>query len=166
MERGQAICFAHYKKDEEGNDVLLGYRQDTFGTLGKDWAKIYHYSENQVKIVLDGINYNLGDKKPSVMQALKDMGATVVGGGDMDSAIKHEEKIYQDGQDAGAFEVRVTECPDYPTEREFDLAKAEWVENIDWTYPRDAMRRWLSTPEEHVVLETHYFSKVGKINLQ
>lgn len=162
----KSICFAHYKKDEEGNDVLLGYRQDTFGTLGKEWAKIYGYSPEQVRIITDSINYTLGEPKPSFFEALKKQGAAVVMGGTIDGAIAHEKKIYEDAQDAGAFEVRVLECPGYPTEREFNIGTAEWEEKTVWTYPKEAMKEWLANPSEHVTLETYYFSKVGKLNLQ
>jgi len=165
----QAIAFAHYKKDKHGNDVLLGYRQDTFGTLGFDWVKIYYYSKSQVDIVLKGVNYNLGEKKPSLGEALKKIGATVINReGDLllDKMIEAENKIYQDAQDAGAFEVRVLKCPSYPIEREFNVEKAEWEEKIIWIYPKAEMTEWLKHPETHEVIETHYFSKVGKINLQ
>ncbi len=163
----QPIVFAHYKKDEQGKDVLLGYRCDSFGTLRKDSAKIYTYSKEQIEIVLRGVEYNLGDKKPSFFEQLKKMGAVVMNPGvSIDDAIKGEEKIYQDGQDAGAFEVRVLKSPGYPVEREFDVEKAEWVEKRVWQYPKDEMDLWISTPEEHEVIETHYFSKVGRLNLQ
>lgn len=166
---GQSIVFAHYKKDEHGKDVLLGYRQDTFGTLGTKWAKIYTYSKEQVETVLKGIDYNLGEQKPSLGEALKKMGAVVMnkeGNVLLDKMIESEKKIYQDAQDAGAFEVRVLKSPGYPVEREFDVEKAEWIEKRVWQYPKEEMDAWLATPEEHEVIETHYFSKVGRLNLQ
>lgn len=160
----KSIVFAHYKNGE-----LLGYRADTLGTLVRDFPKIYPYSKEQVDIVLRGIHSTLGEKKPGLGELLEKMGAVVItseGSCSPNIITQAEDKIYQDGQDAGAFEVRILVCPDKIYEREFDVSSASWKISSWGQYPVEEMRVWLEHPENHEVIETHYFSKVGQINLQ
>lgn len=146
----QPIVFAFYR-----NGRLVGYRQDTIGSIGMEYPKIYSaYSKEQVETVLKNIEHNV--KNPSGFG--KALGIDVIA--------EREEEIHQFHQDNRAFEVRVLKSPGYPVEREFDVTKAEWVENIVWSYPTEEINKWLETPEEHEVIETHYFSLVGRMNLQ
>ena len=160
----QSIVFAHYKNDE-----LLGYRCDTFGTILKNSAKIYTYSKDQVETVIKNINYTLGEKKPNLGDVLTKQGIEAVdmNGNPINSLIsKREEEIYQQGQDAGAFEVRVLKCPDKIYEKHFDVEKAEWVEDVWGIYPVEEMKIWMDHPETHECIEKHYFSIVGQIDLR
>jgi len=160
----QSIVFAHYKNNE-----LLGFRSDTFGTLTMDQPKIYTYSKNQVETVINNINYTLGEKKQSLGALLQQKNIPTIGmdGNDIGSILEEaEEKIYQQGQDAGAFEVRVVKCIDKVFEKQFDVEKAEWVEDRLGHYPMEELQIWLQHPENHECIETHYFSKVGRLNLQ
>jgi hypothetical protein len=49
-DKGQSIVFAFWVNSE-----LKGFRADTFNTITQDRAKIYTYTPQQVKIVLDGV---------------------------------------------------------------------------------------------------------------
>ena len=146
----QSIVFAFYK-----NGKLVGYRQDTIGSIGMEYPKIYStYSKEQVETVLKNIEHNVKDSTGFG----KALGIDVVA--------EREQQVHELLQDQKAFEVRVLKSPGYPVEREFDVAKTEWVENIVWSYPSEEINKWLETPEEHEVIETHYFSLVGRMNLQ
>jgi len=125
----QSIVFAHYKNNE-----LLGYIADTFGTLLKDAAKIYTYSPEQVETVLKNINYTLGEKKENLGEVLTKQGIEAVDmqGNSLNSFItQREEEIYKQGQDAGAFEVRVLKCPEKIYEKNFNVETATW-ETSPW----------------------------------
>lgn len=154
----QSIAFAHYKNGE-----LIGYRQDTFGTLGKDWAKLYTYSKDQVETVLTNIRYTLGSKKKGVGETLLKLGIDPQNATLLKEA---EDKTYEEGQKLGAFEVRVVKAPDKIYEREFDVQNAEWVTSPWGQYPAEEMKAWLENPETHETIETHFFSMEGQLNMQ
>lgn len=154
----QSIAFAHYKNGE-----LLGWRQDSFGTVGKKSMKIYQYSKDQVETVLRGIRSNLGRKKDGFGDALEKIGADPKA---VDIIKKAEDKIYEEGQKLGAFEVRVEKAPQAIYEKEFDVKKAEYVTSMWPTYNQEEINEWLQHPENHEVMETHYFSMEGQVSLQ
>lgn len=136
----QAVVFAFYKDDK-----LIGYRQDTLGTIG-DQPKIYNSSRSQIETVLRNITNNI-IKLPQLgsflgVKAIEDA----------------ENKIHEMLQDEKAFEVRVVESPDYEVDDEGHV--------ILGSYPFGAIEEWKQYPETHKVLETHYFSINGLINQQ
>ena len=145
----QSIVFAHYKGDK-----LLGYRQDTFGTLGLDWAKVYGaYSKEQVDTVLDNIADALeSDGKTGAILGIPELSAG-------------EAAIRKSMVDARAFEVRVIAFPVSAFEKELNVETGEWEENYVGILKED-VDKFIASPEEHVVLETHYFTFDGQINLQ
>jgi hypothetical protein len=79
---------------------------------------------------------------------------------------EREEQIHDMLQDKKIFEVRVVKCPGYPIEKRFDVATAEWVEESTWKYPSEEIKKWMETPEDHEIIERHYFGMGGLINLQ
>lgn len=158
-----SIVFGHYKNGE-----LLGYRADTFGTLTKRLPKIYTYSPEQVETILKNIKSTLGEKKPSLGEALEKMGTVFINqdGQEIGNVLKEaEEKIYQQGQEARAFEVRVEICPDKIYEENFNVKTARYEKDIWPTYPIEEMTTWLASPSTHKVIETHYFTLTGELNL-
>jgi hypothetical protein len=143
----QAIAFAFYKHGK-----LIGYRQDTVGTIG-DIPKIYHYSEGQVDTVLKNIDFDVregGTFGKALMNCNPEVAQLIA---------TREDEVHQLLQDKRAFEVRVVECPDYP--QEFDVPTASYV--CTWEYPMAEIKSWAQNPEEHTVLESHFFSMDGLI---
>ncbi len=154
MEEKQAIAFAFYRNGE-----LLGYRADTVGTISKKFVKIYHYSPEQVETCLTNIRHNVKNSD-GIGKALE----SCFGKDPLTDLISEgEKKIHDTLQDARAFEVRVVKCPGYP--KVFDVNKAEYVIDI-WEYPTEEINAWKADPDSHEVIETHYFSFDGQLNLQ
>ncbi len=151
----QSIVFEHWK-----NGKFLGYRADTFGSLTKDWAKLYTYSENQVEIVLSGVRGNLQHNKPLMGEVLKNIGANPI---IADLVSKRETEIYENAQKARAFEVRVVKAPSKVYERFFNVEKAEWEISPFGEYPEN-FKEWCNDYENHETIETHYFSLDGQLN--
>jgi hypothetical protein len=150
---GKAIVFAIYK-----NDRLIGYRQDTCGTIGTDVAKIYHYSKNQVEVVLSNISSQLKDKGNHIAKIFEMCGYTTE---PVVAEVKaHDEEMFNKMADEIVFEVRVLESPDRP--KEFDVKTATYVPT--WEYPREEMDRWIQTPEDHVIIEKYMFTEHGLIS--
>lgn len=153
----QYIAFAHYKGDQ-----LLGYRADTFGTLHMTEPKLYVYSKEQVEIVLKGVRYSLGERKETLGSVLAKIGADPEACKLIEDA---ESKIYEQGQEARAFEVRVVKAPAKIREREFDISTATWKEG--WPeYDMPALKLWLEHPENQEIIETHHFSFLNQLNMQ
>lgn len=154
MTKDVYCAFALYKAGE-----LIGYRQDTFGTIGKDGAKIYPYTESQCEICLKNTQDQIMKRGDGIGKALKNAGFM----GDVLEIIEAQEKeMYQKLEDARAFEVRVVKAP--APEYEFDVKKAEYVRT--WTWDPFAIKQWLENPDEHEVLEMHHYSIAGKLILQ
>jgi len=151
----QSIVFAFYKNDE-----LIGYRQDTCGTIGLDFAKIYTYSKEQVATVLENINYNVQHKE-GYGKALENAYKDKIDKNVTDIISNAEEKVHYLLQDKKAFEVRVLKAPAYIYEKNFNIEKAEWVIDTFPQYPYEEMERWLQYPEQHECIEVHYFSMDG-----
>lgn len=153
---GQAIAFAVYK-----NDKLIGYRQDSFGSLGTEWAKIYTYSEEQVKTVMDNIGYQIEKRGDGIGKAFKSAGYE----GDVLNRISaQEQKSYE--KLGKVFEVRVLKCPERIEERTFNISTASWETNPYGEYPTEAMKTWLAAPETHETIESKLFTFEGQVNLQ
>ena len=107
----KSCVFAYFKDDE-----FLGFRMDTFGTLGKDWAKVYTYSPEQVEIIKKNTEQELSNGGTSFMKALFGMGGTPMNiEGDLldkNSIIDQVSKGEQEKRQWGKFELRVLEwCP-------------------------------------------------------
>ncbi len=147
MESKVPIAFAFYK-----NDVLIGYRLDTIGTIKLSPPKIYYYSKSQVETVLHNIQHNVLNKEGFG----KALGVKFLE--------ETEESIHNMLQDERAFEVRVVKCPGYPIEKEFDIEQKKFVERISWEYPLEEIRAWMQNEDSHEVIETHYFSVTGLIS--
>ena len=145
----QAIVFAVYKNNE-----FKGFRQDTFGTLGSNWAKIYTYSKSQVETVIKNMEHNL---KPDA----KTLGS-ILGSDTLDASEKAIDKKYQD---MVGFEVRVLKGPSSTYEKNFDVVKAEYVEDTFPTYNQEEFKTLLQNPDDAEVIETHHFALQGVLNL-
>lgn len=141
----QSIVFAFYK-----NDTLIGYRLDTMGSIGMEYPKIYSYSKEQVETVIKNVLYNLMHEEAFG----KALGC--------DRIAQREKETFDLLQGQKVFELRVLKCPS--KEKEFDIEKAEWVVN-HFSYPAEEIAIWLQTPENHEIIETHYFSMSGLMEL-
>lgn len=150
----QAIAFAFYKNGE-----LMGYRQDTVGTIGMH-PKIYTYSKEQVDIVLSNVNSNI--KNPDGFgKAL----ASVLGKSKETTILSNAERnVHNKLQEAKAFEVRVVKAPAYEYTEYYSEAAGKMIKYP--VHPKEAIDEWIKTPENHEVIETHYFSFNGLINEQ
>jgi hypothetical protein len=151
MSKGSPITFAFYKDDE-----LVGYRQDTVGTIG-DKPKIYHYDADQVQSVLNNITHNVRDKRPGIVDYIKNRSpkaGAVLGNTYKNINTKLKNLI--------TFEVRVLECPENEYYVEY---MGEENTEFKWPiYPKEAMQAWMQLPEdERTVIETHYFGVDGLI---
>lgn len=146
----QPIVFAFYK-----NDQLIGYRLDTIGSISKEVPpKIYYYSKSQVDTVLENIQFNVKNRKAI---------GNILGS---DELAEHEAAIHDLLKDKKIFEVRVLKSPGYPIEKRFDVETAEWVEERTWEYPLEEVIEWMDNPQDHEMIETHWFGMNGLINLQ
>jgi hypothetical protein len=103
----QQVIFATYKDGE-----LQGFRADSFGTLSKDYPKIYGYTPEQVQVVLDNVKSELNRAGSTFFKVLSGKNTVAIStqSGEeiaMDSVIdrvaKQEDKLRQ----LGEFEVRV-----------------------------------------------------------
>lgn len=154
MKDSTPIAFAYYKDGK-----LIGYRADTAGTISKTSPKIYHYSKKQVETVLENIEYNVKNSKGIGDALLEVYGENPVA----TLLAKKELEVHELLQDKRAFKIRVVEAPE--KEKEFNVETAQWEVN-HWSYPHAEVKIWLQKPEEHNILETHYFSMEGRLNLQ
>lgn len=93
-------------------DNLIGWRMDTFNTLGST-PKIYTYSENQVKIVLDNIQSSLEGKGSGFFKELMKYNGSMAG-----QALTHTEEQEQKLQELGTYRVKIYECPGYEKDEE------------------------------------------------
>lgn len=141
------ILFAFYK-----NNNFIGWRQDTFGTIGKDGAKIYPYTEDQVKTVLNNISKNLDG--PSSFGKL--LGVKIIE--------EAENKIYEEISKNQAFEVRVIKGPTEIYEENFNVKTARYEKDRFPTYNSEELQNIVQNPDDQEVLETHYFSLSGKLS--
>ncbi len=95
------------------NNEFKGFRQDTFGTLGKNWAKVYGYSPEQVEIIKKNTEDELNNTGTSFMKALFGMNTVPVNieGQELDknSIIDQVSKGEQEKRNWGNFELRVLE---------------------------------------------------------
>lgn len=110
----QAIVFAYWV-----NEKLMGFRADTWGTISMTHPKIYHYSEEQVTIVLNNTKNSLSNVGAGLMKflfkdgakALNMSGEEIIDGGkqaiDIVSGTEHQLREWNE------FELRVHPFIDY-----------------------------------------------------
>ena len=95
------------------NNEFKGFRQDTFGTIGKDWAKVYTYSPSQVETIKKNTEQELNNTGTSFMKALFGMNTVPMNmEGDIldkNSIIDQVSKGEQEKRNWGDFELRVLE---------------------------------------------------------
>jgi hypothetical protein len=106
--RKPSIVFAFYDMDNN----FIGFRQDTFGTIGKDYAKIYHYSESQVKTVLDNISGITKGVWEEAAHKLSEISDFSFGKELQEHAKKNADML----RDYKAFRVKIIPCPDFDNE--------------------------------------------------
>lgn len=107
METSQTVAFATYKDNK-----LVGYRQDTFGTLGKTWFKPYSYNPEQVDTILKNVKAEMNHAGTEFMKALAGMNthAININSGDkitMSSVVEKVLKQENELRELGEFEIRV-----------------------------------------------------------
>lgn len=99
------------------NGEFKGWRQDTFGTLRTNWAKIYTYSPEQVEIIKKNTRQELTNSGTRLMKFLfgGEMNAIAI---DMEGQPLDENVIIdqiskqeQEKRSWGNFELRVYEIP-------------------------------------------------------
>ena len=116
--------------DMEGN--LLGYRMDMSNTMGTNYAKIYPYSESQVKIVMKQINQFVTDDTSYDVELLKMCGYS--GKPVVAQANKHRNER-RGLRDCKEFEVRVLPAPEHepfePVDLEMWLLQAPSLEPLE-----------------------------------
>jgi hypothetical protein len=101
-ENKQSIVFAFWV-----NGTLKGFRQDTFNTIGMDWAKIYTYSPSQVETVLDGIKSGLNKTGTSLMKFLMGNEKYHFANTEADQVLEQMSSTEDEMRSWGEFEVRV-----------------------------------------------------------
>lgn len=153
----KSCVFALYRNGE-----FQGFRQDTFGTIGKDWGKIYGYSKEQVEIVIQGTEYNLKGNT-GLGKVLKKLGADP---DLMDEISKKEEETFEKNYKDASFELRVLEGPTPEYEKEFNIEKAKYVTSSFPSYDGEKLRELYSNPDSAEILEVHKFSLFGQLNVQ
>lgn len=124
IEVKQPIVFAFYKDNK-----LKGFRQDTVGTVGLS-AKIYSYSEDQVKTVLNNVFNNIEEVHKTTEQKFEDIANEAASGNQILATVssifrKTSNKLVEFGE----FEVRVLPCP--PKKSVFendDEAFIDWLQ--------------------------------------
>jgi len=96
--RGCLICFAHY-----GDGEFIGFHADTYGTISKEYPKIYENSERQIEII--ETNYKTRINSMRLMR-------------EKQRNYKHELSKYKD------IELKVVLCEGlndiYPTKEQID----------------------------------------------
>lgn len=151
MENDYGIVFGFYK-----DGGLIGYRQDTMGTIGKH-AKLYSsHTKSQVDTVLENITYNLKSPTSGLGSWIKERNPKM--GAIFNNSMRQVNKTLTD---AKAFEVRVLKAPAYEYTDQYLNEKLVKIP----VYPQEAMNSW-KEQEKHEVLETHLFSLEGELNLQ
>lgn len=93
---GKSIAFGIFDMD----DTLIGWRQDTFNTLGFP-PKIYTYSDSQVETVLKNIQESMDGKGQELMEKLG------VSENILTHVIEHEQAL----RDLGEYRVKIYEIP-------------------------------------------------------
>lgn len=131
-DKGQSIVFAFWVKDE-----LKGFRADTFNTITKDWAKIYTYSPNQVRIVLDGVKSACNRDGTQFMKKLMNLENVYFANADPNVAVDQISESENELRGWGEFEVRVhpfldrDETGSYPEKWKIQAAIASLEDAIE-----------------------------------
>lgn len=97
----QPIVFGFYVKDE-----LKGFRADTMGTLSMTQPKIYHYSKEQVEIVLGNVRGNMNKQGTSFMKFLAGGNFTFINANKVE-AVESIDSAEDEIRSWGEFEMRV-----------------------------------------------------------
>lgn len=148
------VAFAFYR-----NGKLLGYRQDTFGSIG-DRPKLYSYDREQVEVVIRNVTDNVLHQRPEYVDEFKKRIDPRVGAY-MANSLRNAHNLLTEGV---IVEMRVVRAPDYEWCTEY---VGEDNRQIDWPiYPFEAVQEWLRAPESHDVFETHFFGADGLIRMQ
>ena len=110
-ETPQAIVFGIFKNEE-----LVGWRQDTFVTLGKNWAKVYRYTKEQVDIILKNVKSETNYAGTSLMKVLGGMTNVAINASTgesiaMSSALEQVTKQETALRELEEFELRVYPLP-------------------------------------------------------
>jgi len=108
----QPIIFGYF-----ANDELLGWRADSWGNLTFKNPKIYHYSENQIKTIIDNVRSEINGSSSKFFEQLSKMNIPIqdINGNQYDSnsileEVKKQESIKKEYKD---FEVRIFEFVPY-----------------------------------------------------
>lgn len=127
----QSVVFGFFKGDK-----LLGFRQDTMGSIGSS-PKIYEYSEDQVRIVLENVFGNIVEVTKPINDQLADLAREAECGNQMAVAVAgiHRRSSNQFAN-LGEFEVRVLPCPskkndEYPHFEMVEFIRGEMPEAIE-----------------------------------
>lgn len=118
------MALAYFK-----DNVLIGFYSDSFGTIAKDFPKIYTYSESQLDTIKTNVEYTLKKVRENITENTGDIIAKVnpVGGALLSAGLSsHHNKI----KELNEFELRALPCPGYIGE--------------DWIYPKDEIIKWKS----------------------
>lgn len=141
MEEEIRKCIFGIYKD----DILIGHRTDTFGSLSKTWAKVYGYTQSQVEIIRKNVKAETNYAGTGLMKVLAGMNNVAVNASTgesvaMSSAVN--QVFRQEGalRELEKFELRVYELP---------VTQEEWYE-IDSTeqWKRDKILSNLGEPLE------------------
>jgi hypothetical protein len=145
------IVFAFYKGDK-----FIGFRQDTMGTIGNT-PKIYHYSKDQVSVVVKNIEWNIAERRPALVNCIKSIDPKL--GAVLGNSLR---QVNSKLTDMIIFEVRILKCPDYEYIDEYAGDSP-----IKWPiYPHGAIEEWLQYPDSHEVIQVLQFGPQGLITSQ
>jgi hypothetical protein len=118
----QQIVFAYYYKGE-----FKGFRADTFNTISTRYPKVYTYSPEQVRIVMDNVLESCNNTGKSFFTNLSKLTPTVITAEgaetDINTVIDHVSKTELTFREWGEFEVRVH--PFSNAEEFFNIEKSE-----------------------------------------
>lgn len=112
MEKKYKNCvFGYFVKGE-----LKGWRQDTFGTIGLKWAKIYSYYPEQIEIIKNNTKNTLNNGGTKIMKLLfgelNGNPVNIEGQSlDKNSIITQVQETEQEKRSWGEFELKVYEIP-------------------------------------------------------
>jgi len=157
----KTICFAYF-----GDGKFIGWYSDSFGTITKQYPKIYSHSEEQVKVVRNNFEYKLSKFQEDPNFRKFNPGLAV-----LDSSLVGDAKELSQ---YSAIELRIVECPIYDGPnpnfdkerhknwRAYDRKPMFEPENRDWIYAdSELVKTWaLQEPTEFMdVVSTCYLRK-------
>jgi hypothetical protein len=107
--------FAYYKNNE-----FMGMRCDSFGTLRKDFAKVYTYSPEQVEVIKDNTKHELGMSGTAFMKLILS---------DEPEIVEKVNKGELEKREWGEFELRVYNWMNRDEFYEMCTPGEEWKRN-------------------------------------